>query len=856
MSEPSLSLSGISKRFPGVQALRDVSLDCVAGEVHAVLGENGSGKSTLLKIASGALAADEGTVEILGNRLASADTSQAHHFGLATVYQDNSLVPELTVAQNLYLGTMGEALAYRRLESWAEGQLTPYDLAIDASARVATLSPAQRQFLEVVKALVSKPEVLLLDEPTASLDVNDVDTLHRIVRGIVAEGTTVVYVSHRLPEILSLAQRVTVLRDGEGQGTFETHALSEDDLIALMVGRPIEAEFPPKRGAEILSTESCLTVQALSGDGFSDVAFEVHRGEILGLAGAEGNGQREVLRAIGGFEDASGTLSCESRRIPFAAPQRALGAGVMMLSGDRAVESIYPALSVRENITIQVLKDFATASVISGRKERARTREMIEELDIVTATLDQPIVSLSGGNQQKSMLARSFLHGARVVLIDEPTQGVDAAARFDIYQAIRAKADGGTTFVINSSDALELAGLCDRVLVFSRGRLIRELVGDEVSEENIVSSFLTSRVARTREATVAPTASAAPAGFSLARDIGRLALARDQWWTPLGFLLLLIVLVGAYAASQSDAFLSPLNGRHLLLATAPLALVAMAQLNVLLVGGFDMSVGSLMSMTVVAASFLLGMGVDIPVLFGGTLACLGAGLAVGVINGTMVRRLHINPVITTIAMLSVLQGVALHFRPVPAGLVEPDFMSALRTRIDFLPVSFLGLIALAVIGDLWLYRTRSGLRLRAVGFHEEAARRNGIRTGFVHFRAYVISGGIAALAGLFLSTEVGVGHPTVGATYTLTSIAAAVLGGAALSGGRGSFSGALLGAIFFTLIVNIMPFLAVNTALGVIVSGALTLLAILLYSGRLPTGRVGQLLRALASRRSTPTQRV
>ncbi len=857
MPEPSLRLSRISKRFPGVQALRDVSLECVAGEVHAVLGENGSGKSTLLKIASGALTTDEGTVEILGNRLTSADTSQAQRFGLATVYQDNSLVPELTVAQNLYLGSVGKTLPYRQVRAWADEQLAPYNLAIDATVRVADLSPAQRQFLEVVKALVSNPEVLLLDEPTASLDVNDVETLHRIVRRIVAEGTTVVYVSHRLPEILDLAQRVTVLRDGEGQGTFETHALSEDDLIALMVGRPIEAEFPPKRGAEVLSSDICFSVQALYGDAFSDVAFEVHRGEILGLAGAEGNGQREVLRAIGGFEDGSGAVTCEGRRIPLAAPRRALGAGVMMLSGDRAVESIYPALSVRENITIQVLKDFATASVISGRRERARTRGMIEELDIVTASLNQSIVSLSGGNQQKSMLARSFLHGARVVLIDEPTQGVDAAARFDIYQAVRAKADSGTTFVIKSSDALELAGLCDRVLVFSRGRLIKELVGDEVSEENIVSSFLTSRVGRTSETvSAAPTASVTPTGFALARDVGRLALARDQWWTPLGFLLLLIVLVGAYASSQSDAFLSPLNGRHLLLATAPLALVAMAQLNVLLVGGFDMSVGSLMSMTVVAASFLLGMGVDIPVLFGGTLACLAAGLAVGVINGTMVRRLHINPVITTIAMLSVLQGVALHFRPVPTGLVEPDFMSALRTRIDFLPVSFLGLVALAVLGDLWLHRTKSGLRLRAVGFHEEAARRNGIRTGFVHFRAYVISGGIAALAGLFLSTEVGVGHPTVGATYTLTSIAAAVLGGAALSGGRGSFSGALLGAIFFTLIVNIMPFLAVNTALGVIVSGALTLLAVLLYSGRLPTGRVGHLLRVLASRRSAPTQRV
>ena len=241
MSEPSLRLTGISKRFPGVQALRDVSLECVAGEVHAVLGENGSGKSTLLKIASGALTADDGTVEILGNRLSSADTSQAHHYGLATVYQDNSLVPELSVAQNLYLGTMGEALAYRRLEAWAEEQLAPYDLALDGAARVADLSPAQRQFLEVVKALVSKPKVLLLDEPTASLDVNDVETLHRIVRRIVAEGTTVVYVSHRLPEILDLAQARDRAARRRGTGHLR-------DARALR-GRPHRAHgWPADRG--------------------------------------------------------------------------------------------------------------------------------------------------------------------------------------------------------------------------------------------------------------------------------------------------------------------------------------------------------------------------------------------------------------------------------------------------------------------------------------------------------------------------------------------------------------------------------------------------------------------------------
>jgi len=852
MATPALKLSNISKQYPGVLALNDVSLECVAGEVHAVLGENGSGKSTLLGIASGSRAPDSGTIEILGRPLGAADPSLARRLGLATVYQDTSLVPELSVAQNLFLGAPAGTVSYSKVQAWAQQQLDRYALSIDPSALVADISPAHRQFLEVVKALASEPKVLLLDEPTTSLDIQGVEHLHAIVRRIVAEGGTVVYVSHRLPEILSLAHRVTVLRDGMWQGAHETASgLSEKDLIALMVGRPIEAEFPPKKGATVRAAGCSLRVHELSGAMFSQVGFELYRGEILGLAGAEGNGQREVLRAIGGFEDASGHVACEERRLTLNAPKNAIASGVMMLSGDRAAESIFPVLGVRENMTIQVLGGFSSGGLVSGKRERQRAVELINELDIATATLDQPISSLSGGNQQKTVLARSFLHGAKVVLIDEPTQGVDAKARFDIYQALRAKADHGTSIIVKSADAIELAGLCDRVLVFSRGRIIRELEGDEVTEPNIVSSFLTSKVARDSTAERTERAeSRATRGVSgaLWHAIG----PGPQWWKPSGFLLVLIVAVGAYVSSQSSAFLSPLNGRHLLTATAPLALVAMAQLNVLLVGGFDMSVGSLMTVVVVAASFLVASGASVPVIFSGTLLCVVIGLAVGMMNGTMVRRLKINPVITTIAMLSVLQGIALHLRPIPCGAINAGFLDALTTRVWFMPFSFVGLVVLAALGDYWLYRTRSGLRTRAVGFREEAARRNGIWTGFVHFRAYVLSGGTAALAGLFLATEVGVGHPTVGATYTLTSIAAAVIGGAALTGGRGSFLGAMLGAIFFALIVNIVPFLGVNTAVGVIVSGGLTLLAVMIYSGRLPLGRIRLYLRSKLFARRLP----
>lgn len=845
MATPALKLSNISKQYPGVLALSDVSLECLPGEVHAVLGENGSGKSTLLGVAAGSRAPDTGTVEILGQRLTAPDPSLARRLGLATVYQDNSLVPELTVAQNLLLGISGRSISYARARGWAQAQLDRYNLAIDPAAFVADISPAHRQFLEVVKALASDPKVLLLDEPTTSLDIGDIEILHGIVRRLVAEGGTVVYVSHRLPEILSLAHRVTVLRDGQWQGTYETTKdLSEKDLIALMVGRPIEAEFPPKRGAEARAAGVALSVRGLSGDVFAGVDFELHEGEILGLAGAEGNGQREVLRAIGGFEEASGAITCGDRRVTLNAPKSAIGSGVLMLSGDRGAESIFPVLGVRENMTIQVLEAFSKGGLVVGRRERARVLKLIDELDVVTATLDQPISSLSGGNQQKTVLARSFLHGAKVVLIDEPTQGVDAKARFDIYQALRAKAEKGTSIIIKSADAIELSGLCDRVLVFSRGRIIRELEGEDVTESNIVSSFLTSKAVRGAAADTTDV-STAPAPASTLAGLWRVLGPGTQWWKPSGFLLLLIVAVGAYVSTQSPTFLTPLNGRHLLTATAPLALVAMAQLHALMVGGFDMSVGSLMTVVLVAASFLLGSGASPGVILGGTLLCLLIGLAVGLMNGTMVRRLKINPVITTIATLSILQGIALQLRPIPGGAINSGFLDVLTARVWFMPFAFIAIVAVAVLGDLWLYRSRSGLRVRAVGFREEAARRNGIRTGFVHLRAYVLSGGMAALAGLFLATEVGVGHPTVGATYTLTSIAAAVIGGAALTGGRGSFLGAVLGAIFFTLIVNIVPFLGVNTAVGVIVSGGLTLLAVMIYSGRLPLGRIRHVARDL-----------
>ncbi|MGC1354092.1 MAG: sugar ABC transporter ATP-binding protein, partial [Xanthobacteraceae bacterium] len=411
-----------------------------------------------------------------------------------------------------------------------------------------------------------------------------------------------------------------------------------------------------------------------------------------------------------------------------------------------------------------------------------------------------------------------------------------------IYRAIRAKADQGMACVVNSSDAMDLAGICDRVLVFSRGRVIRELSGGEINEESIVSSFLRSKevAASSKEAIEAPR----PDWFSLANFRQLVAGGSNQWWVPLLLLLLLILVVGSYASLRTDVFLTPLNIRHILLATAPLALVTMAQFNVLMVRGFDVSVGAVISLTVVIGSFLIAEDLNAGLILLGALVCLVVGIVVGLTNGALVRYVGINSVITTIAMLSVVQGIALYLRPSPFGVISEDFIDFFQTRIGFIPVSFFVILTAAIVGDIWLYRTRSGLKLRATGFREEAAKRNGVRIDFVYLRAYLLSAVIAVLSGLFVGSEVGVGAPVIGSNYTLTSIAAAVLGGAALTGGRGSFVGAMLGALFFTLTVNVITLLGLNTGAGIITSGALTLFAVAVYSGLRPIRRVWMNIRA------------
>jgi ribose transport system ATP-binding protein len=488
-----LELSGVYRQFGAVRALSDVSFDCRAGEIHALVGENGSGKSTLLGIASGFVEPDRGVVRIGGKPLRTDSPALARKLGLAMAYQDTSLVQAEPVKNNLYLAAPpDERPPFWRRKRWARKLLADLDLDMELFPDVPAgfLTLAERQLFEVAKALVSNPKVLLLDEPTTALGPDEVEALHRTIVACRARGVGVVYVSHRLPEVLEVADRITVLRDGKTRGTFDSRATSESQLVELIVGRPFEAAFPAA-SREFGEAREVLIVDGLQGQSFGPVSFTLKSGEVVGIAGAEGNGQPQLFDCLAGrTPPRAGRVVCDGEELTLISTHETVGAGLMLLPGDRKREALMPVLGVKVNITIQSLRRFSPLGFLNRRKEKRAVGELVDKLEIRTPSLEQPVEFLSGGNQQKVSVARSFLREPSVILAYEPTQGVDVGSRFDIYRALRARTDSGAALLVKSSDPIELSGLCDRVLIMSRGTIVEEIPGDELNEMRIVEAIV------------------------------------------------------------------------------------------------------------------------------------------------------------------------------------------------------------------------------------------------------------------------------------------------------------------------------------------------------------------------------
>jgi ribose transport system ATP-binding protein len=482
----------IRKAFPGVVALDGVGFTLNHGEVHVLLGENGAGKSTLMKILSGAYRRDAGSIEIDGRAAAIDSPRDAQTLGVATIYQELSLVPQLTVAENILLGhepSRGGWIDRARVREAAERSLAEVGVAIAADRRVDTLGIAEQQMVEVAKALFRRARVLVMDEPTSALTAREIDRLFDVIRRVTSTGVGVVYISHRMRELTAIGHRVTVLRDGRNVGTFDLANASIDELVRLMANRDVRDHFPRRRSTV---GELLLRLERLCGDsGVRDVSLTVRRGEIVGLAGLLGAGRTELARLIAGADrPSSGRIEIRGRDVTPRSPRDAIRAGVGFLPEDRKRHGLVMTQSVCENIGLPNLARWSRAGWLSAAGERATAERWVAELRIKTPRISERVVRLSGGTQQKVVLARWLAAEAELLVMDEPTRGVDVGAKVEIYELMNRLTDAGAGILMISSELPEVLGMSDRIYVMRGGAIQAELDPRSATEERVLQAAL------------------------------------------------------------------------------------------------------------------------------------------------------------------------------------------------------------------------------------------------------------------------------------------------------------------------------------------------------------------------------
>lgn len=483
-----LTVQNITKAFPGVLALSNVTLSVGAGEVHGVVGENGAGKSTLMHIIAGVYKPDSGTIVFNGEPYSPKNERDAQIAGVGMVFQERSLVNELSIAENVFAGRQPTGLfnvvLRKEMEARTVEILKRVDLDLDPSLPVSSLSPIKKQLVEIAKALSLDAKMVILDEPTATITEREVDTLFALVRKLKEEGISIVYISHRLQELPKICDRVTILKDGSYQGTFDMDRISLDEIVAKMVGREISQEYTDRgwRGGEVV-----FEVENLSSRRFSDVSFALHSQEILGIAGLAGAGRTELALAIFGADpNATGTMKLGGKTVDIRSPREAIEHGIGYLTEDRKELGLFLDLDVSSNIVSANLGQFTRYGYISDARIEAVVKENVRDLGIATSSTKKKAIHLSGGNQQKLLLARWLLNKAKILIIDEPTVGVDVGAKQEIYDLIRRVAQEGTSVIVISSDLPEILTISDRIMVMWLGRKTGELSHAEATEERIM----------------------------------------------------------------------------------------------------------------------------------------------------------------------------------------------------------------------------------------------------------------------------------------------------------------------------------------------------------------------------------
>ncbi len=809
-------LRGVTKQFGGTVALSDASFDLMPGEVLALLGENGAGKSTCVKLLAGVHQPTRGEVHIGGEPVTLRSPLDAQRMGIAVMHQHPGLFADLSVAENLFMGRQLKsplgALDHRRMHAEAERLLETVGLSCAPRTPLGRLRSSEQQLVEVARSLSVQARVLIMDEPTAALTTREVDRLFDVVAQLRTRGVAMMFVGHRMEEIYSVSDRVAVLRDGRIVEVAPVADMPHDRAVRLMIGRPLSDRYPalaPPAGPVVLEVEQ------LGRDGaFEDVSFDLKAGEILGIGGLVGSGRTEIARVLFGIDrPTSGHIVLAGERRVFASAAEAMEAGVAYVSEDRLGQSLVMDFGILTNATLAVLDQVKRAGLVNREAELRAVTPHLDRLRLRYRSYDQPISDLSGGNQQKVVLSKWLATGPKVLILDEPTQGVDVQTKAEVHAMMADLARGGMAIVMISSELPELLGMSHRVLVMREGRVSGAFDRSEATQESVI--YAATDAGRATAAASAPridatvpeaTATATAERGTAARRLSA-ALPRRE----LG-LLVVIVAVVLGVSLLNPRMLSASNLSALAMDTGLLLIVALAQMLVLLTRNIDLSVASVIGLSAYVAAALmrshpeLGTGVAIG-------AAMGVGLACGLVNGAIVTYGGVPAIVVTLGTLAMYRGLDSMLASgsqVSADQVPASWLEVSSRSMMGLPATAWFALAAALAVGLGLRYATVGRDVYAIGSNPDGARLIGIPIGRRVLAVFCIAGMLAGFTGAMWASRYATIDSRTAFGFELTVIAAVVVGGVAIRGGSGTVLGVVLGVVALLLIRNGLVLLRID----------------------------------------------
>ncbi len=796
------SLSGVTKIFGGTIAVADVSIELHSGEVLALLGENGAGKSTCVKLLAGVYRPDSGSVMLEARPQHFASPLSAQRAGIAVMHQHPGLFPDLSVAENLFIGQPAArpslTIDYAQRRREAERLLGLVGLSCDVDMPLSRLRTSEQQLIEIARALSLDARVLIMDEPTAALSQREVERLFAVVNDLRAHGVAMMFVGHRMDEIYRVADRIAVLRDGHLVGTERADALTRDRAVQLMIGRTLSGLYPERKGSPGAVAISARDLGR--GGAFRGVSFDLRAGEVLGLGGLVGSGRTEVARVLFGIDRPdTGTISMNGEDVTFHSPKDAMDRGIAYVSEDRIGQSLVMDFSILDNASLPVLEKVTKLGLVNRARELELAKPHLDGLRLRFSSYDQAVSTLSGGNQQKVVLSKWLATGPRVLILDEPTQGIDVQTKADVHAMIADLAAQGLAIILISSELPELLGMCDRVIVLREGDVAGEFKRGEATQEKIIRAATDAdqpadNVVKLQPPTTGDeprpeAAPSAPARLRIRREFGLVAA---------------IVALVIPVVAINPRMLSASNLTALSMDAGLLMIVATAQMLVILTRSIDLSVAAVIGLAAYGAASTLHIHPEIGVAGAILLSC-AIGLACGIANGLVVSYARVPAIVVTLGTMSIFRGI----NSLWAGGKQISADQVPQAWLDVTSANLFGIPAIPIIAVVTLSAIAWGLRslaigreLYAIGSNPDGAKLIGIPIQRRVLLAFAVAGLLAGFTGALWASRYATIDARVAYGFELTVIATVVVGGVAIRGGSGSVLGVALGAVTLLVINN------------------------------------------------------